>query len=224
MYRQIYGEGFIHTDYEAEVDGKTEPASDNPLIPALWKMSEAAAVYAKDPEVAEQFMILATDVVFMNPRREASHKPSRDGIDQETLLADTQAWYAADTFVVQWLVSHVVHEHVSGGTNRSIGYQFVIEGTFPALPAETVVANVNPEMNTRLPLIDLALEAGVAAQFVLTTPALEGQAGERLNISAAEAFRLVVDKIIPPAVLANIISQEVKQPHIALSLLTADMR
>ncbi|PWU23815.1 hypothetical protein C5B42_01475 [Candidatus Cerribacteria bacterium 'Amazon FNV 2010 28 9'] len=190
IYQEIHGIPAVNASPE-KLSGLTEPRSNHPLRPAMWKDHQVVHNYgAKD---GQRLVVTASDVVFkLNGKN--NHKPGREdnailtpeGNMHEGYIAEAQEWYK-DPFIALWSVAFVFHN-----VNKLNRVAVVsIEANFPqGIPQDIVRKQYNSAMNTRLPLIELAPEYGATVSI-----SNDGKT-EQVPLDPLIAVQLIRDRVL----------------------------
>lgn len=193
-FQKLYGP--INTANPETIAGRyiPEPRNIDPSVAARFKTNQLLENYPTvegKPKVA-----FGADVVFVNGTRHLKSEAVGEDLAQE--VEEAVAWYCQDAFIVHWLIAFAV-EAEDGLKKIAV---LDVEGQFnQPLPEAEVRQAFNPQINARIPLV----EAGTrGAQFRLSNSYRD----ESIDISQALAEQLVVDRVLPHALLESLVNDE----------------
>lgn len=183
-----------------------EPLSDSAWTQASWKAAILAQA-AREGYIKEgQATILAADTVYLH-NGVALHKPGNENgrtpygetgsLTQEQVehyIRETEVLFAAG-FNARWEVAIIYH--VLDKRNRSAILE--VSTDFPeGVSPDHIRQNFRPELNTRIPLLEHAIERG--QKIVISN---SGR-GEQLEVSPDLAVQLIVDRVLTPSLFTNL--------------------
>ncbi len=190
-----------------DVARSREPLSESAWTQASWKAAILADAARRGYIKEGPATILAADTVYLH-NGVALHKPGNeygrtpygeDGtLSQEQVeyyIQETERLFSA-AFNAKWEVAIIYHE--LGRKNRSA----ILEVTtaFPqGVSPEHIRENFRPELNTRIPLLELAIQQ---EQKLLIS---NGGRGEQAEAHPDLALQLIVDRVLSPGMFANLI-------------------
>lgn len=170
-----------------------EPRSTDPTEPAKFKTRRILEGYPV-PD-GEKKVAFGADVVFVNGARHL--KSAGSDADLAAKLEETIAWYCSDAFIIHWLIAFAVETE----DNFKRVAVLDVEGKYLQPLTEVEVRSAfNLGINARIPLVEQG-KAG-RAEFRLSNSYRD----ERVPISQALAELLVVDRVLPVAMMESLIN------------------
>jgi hypothetical protein len=194
-FQQIYGP-VLSADAETVTGSyEAEPRDIDPSVAARFKTRRILEGYSV-PE-GEKRVALGADVVFVNGKRHLKPDALGAGLDME--VEETVSWYCSDSFVIHWLIAFAVE--TDDGLKRITVLD--VEGSYLEPLKELDVRQAfNPKINARIPLVEAGREG--KATFTVSNSYRD----EKVPISQELAEMLVVDRVLPFALMESLINDE----------------
>lgn len=192
-FQELYGPILTSNPETQNGDYVPEPRSTDPTEPAKFKTRRILEGYPV-PD-GEKKVAFGADVVFVNGTRHL--KAEALGSDLIATLEETVAWYCTDAFIVHWLIAFVVETEDDFKRVAVLD----VEGRYlQPLEEVDVRAAFNPSINARIPLVERGRNG--QAEFTLSNSYRD----ERVPISQELAELLVVDRVLPVAMMESLVN------------------
>jgi hypothetical protein len=194
-FQRIYGES-SSADPETILDDYIpEPRELDPSVAARFKSSRIMQGY--QDEAGRKIAAIGSDVVFVNGSRHL--KPDTRIHTEEELIVEAIEWYCSDSFIVHWLIAVAIE--TEDGLNRIAVLD--VEGKYlEPLQELDVRKTFNDRINARIPLVEAGREG--TTEFSLSNSHHE----EKVPISQELAEQLVVDRVLPLALMNSLLEDE----------------
>lgn len=169
----------------------SEPRDIDPTKAARFKTREILKGF-KDKQ-GREIVVFGSDVVFEKDGFRYL-KPDTEIRPKEELIQETVDWYCTGSFIVHWLIAFTVE--TADGLSRVTVLD--VEGSYKEpLKEDLVKDSFDENINARIPLV----EANGEIEFTLSN----SYHNEKVPISQELAKQLVIDRILPIALLNSLL-------------------
>lgn len=194
-FRAIYGPVSSVDPENVNEVYQAEPRNIDPTVAARFKTRRIMEGYREAD--GRSISALGADVVFVNSIRHL--KPETPDFDRQAEIDEAVEWYCSDAFVVHWLIAFAVE--TAAGLKRIAVLD--VEGKYlKPLEELDVRAAYNEKINARVPLVEVGTPG--QAEFTISN----SHHDEKISITHELAQQLVVNRVLPPALLGSLIEDE----------------
>jgi len=195
-FQRIYGKSSSADPETIFDDYIPEPRDIDPSVAARFKSSRIMQGYRDDQ--GRKITAIGSDVVFVNGSRHL--KPDTERFTEQELIEEAVSWYCSDSFIVHWLISFSLE--TEDGLRRVAVVD--VEGKYlEPLHESDVRGAFNKKINARIPLVEEGKEG--LAKFNISNSYHD----EKVPISQELAEQLVVDRVLPFALMESLLGDEV---------------